>query len=74
MNDGTLFSTYLNECKRNYLTDCMKRIPKNWFITQTERFKTGDFINLKFPDGDVIEIKSIIEDKLRYYTANYLKY
>lgn len=36
--------------------------------------KTGDFINLKFPDGDVIEFDSIIEDKLRYHTANHLQY
>lgn len=37
-------------------------------------YKAGDFINLKFSDGEVIEFESIIKDKIRYETINYLKY
>lgn len=39
-----------------------------------ENLNSGDFINLQFPDGEVIEFKSIIDEKTRYETINYLKY
>lgn len=52
----------------------LKEYKRLGLVDTDSNLEPGDFINLKFPDGDVIEFETLIEDKLRYYTANHLKY
>ena len=52
----------------------LKEYKKTGSIKANSQITSGDFINLKFPDGDIIEFESIIESKMRYHTINYLKY
>lgn len=43
-------------------------------IGEESRLCSGDFINLKFSDGEIIDFQSIVKEKLRYHTVNHLKY
>lgn len=52
----------------------LKEYKQTGSIKSNSQITSGDFINLKFQDGDIIEFESIIESKMRYHTINYLKY
>lgn len=47
---------------------------KNGIFSEDSVLQQGDFINLKFPDGEIIEFQSILKNKLRYHTVNHLTY
>ncbi|MEI1233480.1 glycine/betaine ABC transporter substrate-binding protein [Enterococcus mundtii] len=47
---------------------------KMGLVSDESNLKSGYFINLKFPDEEIIDFKSILDKKLRYKTINYLNY
>ena len=52
----------------------LKEYKKIGVIGTDDGLNEGDFLNLKFPDDEVIEFKSIIDEKTRYETISHLKY
>lgn len=52
----------------------LKEYKKIGAIGTDDDLNEGDFLNLKFPDDEVIEFKSIIAEKTRYETISHLKY